>query len=128
MQQNAVALVGRILLSIIFITAGWGKLTALGGTAGYFGSIGLPVPMVAAIIATAVELLGGIAILTGFFTRPAAYILALFCIATAFIAHADFADQNQSIHFMKNLSMAGGFLVLAAFGPGALSIDARRGA
>ena len=63
MQQNVVVLVGRILLSILFIIAGYGKLTALGGTAGYFGSMGLPVPMVTAVIVTAVELLGGIAIL-----------------------------------------------------------------
>ncbi|MFB2549791.1 DoxX family protein [Ensifer soli] len=126
MQQNAVVLVGRILLSIIFITAGYGKLTAFGGTAGYFGSLGLPVPTLTTAIVIVVELIGGLAILAGAFTRPVAYVLALFCVASALVAHFDFADQAQSINFMKNLAMAGGFLVLAAFGPGALSVDARR--
>ncbi|KQS90375.1 MULTISPECIES: DoxX family protein [unclassified Rhizobium] len=126
MQQNVVVLVGRILLSILFITAGYGKLTALGGTAGYFGSMGLPLPMVTAIIVTAVELLGGIAILIGLFTRPVAYLLALFCVATAFVGHGDFSVAGNDIHFMKNLAIAGGFLVLATFGAGALSVDAKR--
>ncbi len=126
MPQNVVVLVGRILLSILFIVAGFGKVTALSGTAGYFGSIGLPAPMLVAILVSALELLGGIAILVGFFTRPVAYALAAFSIATALIAHFDFTDQVQSISFMKNLAIAGGFLVLGAFGPGSLSVDARR--
>ena len=126
MQQSPIVLVGRILLSIIFILAGFGKITALGGTAGYFGSMGLPMPMVTAVVVALVELLGGIAILVGFQTRIVSYILALFCVATAFVAHFDFADQMQMINFQKNLAMAGGFLVLAAYGPGMLSIDARR--
>lgn len=126
MQQSPIVLVGRILLSIIFILAGFGKITALGGTAGYFGSMGLPMPMVTAVVVALVELLGGIAILVGFQTRIVSYILALFCVATAFVAHFDFADQMQAINFQKNLAMAGGFLVLAAYGAGALSIDARR--
>lgn len=126
MQQSPIVLVGRILLSIIFILAGFGKITALGGTAGYFGSMGLPMPMVTAVVVALVELLGGIAILVGFQTRIVSYVLALFCVATAFVAHFDFADQMQAINFQKNLAMAGGFLVLAAYGAGALSIDARR--
>lgn len=126
MQQSPIVLVGRILLSIIFILAGFGKITALGGTAGYFGSMGLPMPMVTAVVVALVELLGGIAILVGFQTRIVSYILALFCVATAFVAHFDFADQMQAINFQKNLAMAGGFLVLAAYGAGALSVDARR--
>ncbi|MDX3926557.1 MAG: DoxX family protein [Shinella sp.] len=126
MQQNAVVLIARILLSIIFILSGFTKLTNLGGTAGYFGSMGLPAPMLVAILVTALELLGGIAILIGFFTRPVAFALALFCVASGLVAHTNFADQIQMIMFLKNLSMAGGFLVLAAFGPGAVSLDARR--
>ncbi|WP_075291026.1 DoxX family protein [Pararhizobium arenae] len=126
MQQSTIVLVGRILLSILFIFAGFGKITALGGTAGYFGSIGLPVPMVTAVVVALVELLGGIAILVGFQTRIVSYVLAAFCVATAFIGHFNFADQMQLISFQKNLAMAGGFLVLAAYGPGSLSIDARR--
>ena len=126
MSSSAVVLVGRILLSIIFILAGFGKFTGLGGTAGYFGSMGLPMPMVTAVVVALVELVGGLAILVGLFTRPASYLLAAFCLATAFVAHFDFSDQMQMINFQKNLAMAGGFLVLAAFGPGALSVDARR--
>jgi putative oxidoreductase len=126
MPSSSLVLVGRILLSIIFILAGFGKFTGLAGTAGYFGSMGLPMPMVTAVVVALVELVGGLAILLGFFTRPASYLLAAFCLATAFVAHFDFADQMQMINFQKNLAMAGGFLVLAAFGPGALSVDARR--
>lgn len=126
MSQNAVVLLGRILLSLIFILSGFMKLTSLAGTAGYFASVGLPAPMIVAVLVTALELLGGIAILLGFLTRPFAYALAAFSVASAFVGHFNFADQMQSIMFMKNLSMAGGFLVLAAFGPGSLSIDARR--
>ncbi len=126
MSTSAIVLVGRILLSVIFILAGYGKITNLSGTAGYFAGTGLPVPMVTAVVVSLVELVGGIFILVGFFTRPTAYVLAAFCIATAFIAHFNFADMNQMINFQKNFAMAGGFLVLAAFGPGALSVDARR--
>ncbi|TCQ11799.1 putative oxidoreductase [Rhizobium sp. PP-F2F-G36] len=126
MSTSAIVLVGRILLSIIFIVAGFGKITNLSGTAGYFAGAGLPVPIVTAVIVSLVELVGGIFILVGFFTRPTAYVLAAFCIATAFIAHFNFADMGQAINFQKNFAMAGGFLVLAAFGPGALSVDARR--
>lgn len=127
MQQGPVVLVGRILMSIIFILAGFGKITALGGTAGYFGGMGLPVPMVTAVIVSLVELVGGIFILVGFLTRPTSYLLAVFCVATAFIAHFNFADQMQMINFQKNLAMAGGFLILASYGAGPLSVDARRG-
>ncbi|WP_295808519.1 DoxX family protein [uncultured Nitratireductor sp.] len=123
MSQNALVLIGRILISVIFIVSGYGKITGIGGTAGYFGNIGLPLPVVTAWVVALLELLGGIAILVGFQTRIAALLLALFCVASGVIAHFDFADQMQSIMFMKNLSMAGGLLVLAAFGPGALSLE-----
>jgi len=120
-------LVGRILLSIMFIVAGYGKLTAIAGTAGWFASIGLPVPTVTAVVVGLVELVGGIAILVGYQTRIGALILAAFTVAATLIAHTDLADQVQQLFFMKNLSVTGGFLVLAAAGAGALSIDARRG-
>jgi putative oxidoreductase len=120
-------LVGRILLSIMFIVAGYGKLTAIAGTAGWFASMGLPVPTVTTVVVGLVELVGGIAILLGYQTRIAALILAAFTIAATLIAHTDLADQVQQLFFMKNLSVTGGFLILAAAGAGALSIDARRG-
>ncbi|WP_367715866.1 DoxX family protein [Nitratireductor sp. GISD-1A_MAKvit] len=126
MPQNALVLIGRILIAIIFVVSGFGKITNIGGTAGYFGSIGLPLPVLTAWIVALLELVGGLAIMAGFQTRIAAILLALFSVASGFIAHFDFSDQMQSIMFMKNLSMAGGLLVLAAFGPGALSLERYR--
>ena len=120
-------LVGRILISILFILAGFGKLTAIGGTAGYFGSLGLPLPTVTAVVVGLVELLGGLAILVGFQTRIAALVIALFTIGATLVAHLDFADGMQVLMLQKNLAITGGLLVLAAAGAGALSIDAKRG-
>lgn len=120
-------LLGRILLSVIFLLSGFGKLTAIAGTAGYFGSLGLPLPMVTAIVVGLIELLGGLAILVGFQTRIVGWVMAIFTVATALVAHTGWADQMQMINFMKNLGIAGGFLVLASSGPGAYSIDAKRG-
>jgi putative oxidoreductase len=119
--------VGRLLLSLIFILAGYSKLTGIAGTAGWFGSIGLPFPTVVAVLVGLLELLGGLAILVGYKTRIAAVALALFTIAATLIAHLDFSDQVQILFFQKNLAIAGGLAVLAAFGAGALSIDGRRG-
>lgn len=126
-MSNTIALIGRILLSFIFILSGFGKLAAIGGTAGYFGSLGIPAPTAVAVLAGLVELLGGLAVLIGFKTRIAAYALAAFSIGSALIAHTDWSDMMQMISFQKNMALAGGFLVLAAFGPGSISVDARRG-
>jgi putative oxidoreductase len=123
----AVVLAGRILLSILFIHAGFGKLTAIGGTAGWFASIGLPAPTAVAVLVGLLEFFGGLAILAGFQTRHFAIAIAAFTIGASLIAHTNFADQIQQLMFLKNLSITGGLLVLAAFGPGALSIDAKRG-
>lgn len=123
----AVVLVGRILLSILFILAGYSKLTSLAGTAGFFGGIGLPMPMVTAAIVGLVELLGGIAVLVGFKTRIAAIVLALFVLAATAIAHLDFSQAGNALMLQKNLAIAGGFLLLAVLGAGPLSIDGRRG-
>jgi putative oxidoreductase len=122
-----VVLVGRILLAFLFIFAGFGKLSDIGGTAGWFGSIGLPLPMIAAIVVGLLEFFGGLAILVGFQTRIFAIAIAVFTIAASLVAHTNFADQIQLLMFLKNISITGGLLILAAFGPGALSIDARRG-
>ncbi len=127
MSNSAVLLVGRILLALIFILAGAMKLGDPGGTAGYMTSLGLPMASIGVWVVIAVELLGGIAILVGFKTRQAAYILALFCVVSALLAHFDPNDQIQFTMFLKNLAMAGGYLVLAASGPGDISVDARRG-
>ena len=101
-----IALVGRVLLALLFVLAGYSKLTGIAGTAGWFGSIGIPFPTVVAIPALA---------------------LAAFTVGATLIAHLDFSDQMQVLLFQKNLSITGGLLVLAAFGAGALSLDAKRG-
>ncbi|PWK75526.1 DoxX family protein [Aminobacter sp. AP02] len=125
-NASALILAGRVLLSIIFILAGFAKLTAISGTAGWFASIGLPLPTVTTVVVGLVELVGGIAILVGFQTRVAAIVLGLFTLAATAIAHLNFADPTQVMFLQKNLAIAGGLFVLAAFGAGALSIDARR--
>lgn len=125
-NNAALIAAGRVLLSLIFILAGYAKLTGIAGTAGWFGSIGLPFPTVVAVLVGLLELLGGLAILVGFQTRIAAVALALFTIAATLIAHLDFSDQVQVLFLQKNLAIAGGLAVLAAFGAGALSIDGRR--
>jgi putative oxidoreductase len=129
--QNVAALVGRILLALIFITSGFGKIGGFEGTVGYIASKGLPVASVVAALTILVELGGGLAVLFGFLTRWAALALAVFSLLAGFIFHAYWgvpADQvmGQQINFWKNVSIAGGFLVLAAFGAGAISIDAKR--
>ncbi|MBS0560992.1 MAG: DoxX family protein [Proteobacteria bacterium] len=120
-----IALIGRVLMSAIFIDSGWGKVTHFQRTIGLLASHGLPVPPATAAGVIAIELLGGLAILAGFRTKPVALGMAAYCVATAFIAHYHPGDTNQMIHFMKNICMAGGFLQLAAWGAGRYSIDRR---
>ena len=120
-------LAARVLLSILFILAGYAKLTGIAGTAGWFGSIGLPMPTVTAVVAGLIELLGGLAILIGFKTRIVAIVMAIFTLAATAIAHLDFSQAGNALMLQKNLAITGGFLLLAVLGAGAWSIDARRG-
>lgn len=124
--MSTIVLIGRILISIIFILSGFSKLTAIGGTAGYFASFGIPAPMIVAVLVGLLELFGGLAVLVGFRTREASFALAIFTVASAFVAHMDWADAMQVINFQKNMALAGGLLVLGSYGAGALSVDARR--
>lgn len=126
-NASAAILAGRVLLSILFIIAGYSKLTAISGTAGWFASIGIPMPTAAAVIAGLVELLGGLAILVGFKTRIAAIVLALFVLGATAIAHLDFSQAGNALMLQKNLAITGGLLLLAVLGAGSLSIDGRRG-
>ncbi|MCY0093907.1 DoxX family protein [Hoeflea ulvae] len=126
MSTNLILLIARILLSIMFIMAGFGKLGAIEGTTGYIASLGLPLPGITVWLTIALEILGGIAILVGFFTRYTAWALAAFCVVTGFLAHYQPADQMQMIIFMKNIAVAGGFLALSVSGAGGWSVDARR--
>ncbi|MDP9423989.1 MAG: DoxX family protein [Pseudomonadota bacterium] len=122
---DTVALVGRILLATIFVMSGAAKLADPAGTIGYIGAAGLPLAPVAYAGAVAIELGGGIALILGYRTRIVAATLALFSLLAAMGFHSAFADQNQMIHFMKNVAMAGGLLQVVAFGGGRLSLDAR---
>ncbi|MGD8853936.1 MAG: DoxX family protein [Gammaproteobacteria bacterium] len=119
----ATQLSGRVLMSVIFITAGVSKIGAYAGTQGYMESMGVPGGMLPLVIA--LEVGAGLAVLLGWQTRISAFLLAGFSVLSALIFHANFGDQMQSILFMKNLAMAGGLLMLVANGPGSWSVDAR---
>ena len=110
----------RLLMAILFIVAGWGKLTNYEGTQHFMASMGIPALFVP--LTVLLEFGGGLAIVLGFFTRTTALITAVFTILTAILAHSNFAVDGATM-FMKNVSIAGGFLLLAIMGPGALSID-----
>ena len=118
--------VGRLMIGLPFAMSGLSKLGAYGATTAMITAVGLPVPPLAFAVAVAAELGGGLLLVAGYRARAVAAALALFSLATAVSFHADFADQNQMIHFLKNVMMAGGLLQIAAFGAGALSIDNRR--
>ena len=117
---------GRLLLAGIFLLSGFSKVAAPVGTIGYIQSVGLPLPEVAYGLAVVTEILGGLALVVGFQTRLVALALAGFTIATALVFHNDLSDQNQFIHFFKNIAMAGGLLQVVAFGAGSFSLDNRR--
>ncbi|MGO4447494.1 DoxX family protein [Phyllobacterium sp. TAF24] len=122
-SSNAiVTLISRILLTLLFIPAGFGKLSDIAGTAGYFAAKGLPLPTVTAVIVGLVELVGGLAVLFGFKTRYAAVLLGLFTLGAAYVGHWAPFEGTQ---FFKNLAIAGGFFVLAQHGAGSLSVDAK---
>jgi putative oxidoreductase len=119
---------GRLMIGLPFAMSGLGKLAAYGATVGAISAVGLPFPPLAYVVAVAVELGGGLLLIAGYRTRFIAAALAIFAIATAVSFHNNFADQNQMIHFLKNVMMAGGLLQIVAFGAGALSVDNRRSA
>lgn len=118
--------VGRALISAIFLLSGFSKVADPAGTIGYIEAMGLPFAEVALAGAIAVELIGGILLIAGYRTKLVAAILAAFSLVTAFGFHFDLADQNQFVHFFKNIAMAGGLLQVVAFGAGGASLDSRR--
>jgi putative oxidoreductase len=126
MQNATIATAGRVLMAILFLLSGLSKLAAPAATIGYIGAAGLPVPSLAYVAALGVELGGSVLLLAGFHARIAAAILAAFTIAAALAFHSNFADQNEMIHFMKNVALVGGLLQVVAFGAGSFSLDARR--
>ena len=130
-NQAIPVVIARILLALMFVLAGFGKLTGLEGTAGYIASRGLPAPMLLAVAAGVVELVAGVLIIIGWQARWAALALAAFTLVATFIFHNFWAvpeaqQMTQQLMFMKNISVVGGLLFVFAFGAGALSLDARR--
>lgn len=115
---------GRVLMALIFALAGANKIGALESTQAYMEAFGVPGSLVYPTIAF--EIGAAVAIVLGFQTRVVALALAAFCLLTALIFHREFGDQIQSVLFMKNLAMAGGFLFLARHGAGEPSLDSRR--
>lgn len=126
--QNPAAAAGRILLGLLFVVSGFGKITGFAGTAGYMASKGMPMAEVLLVGAIAVELVGGLMLIAGFKARWAALAIAAFLVPTTLIFHNPLGPEGaaQMTQFLKNLSILGGMLVVAAFGPGAWSVDRRR--
>lgn len=131
--QNPFALLARLLMAALFLPAGISKIGGFAGTAGYIGSVGLPLPEVGAAIAIAVEIIAPVLLIIGLYTRPAALVLAVFTLVATVLFHnywAMPAEQQfmQSLMFFKNIGVVGGLLAIAAFGAGKFALDARRAA
>ena len=126
-MSSIAMLVGRVLLSIIFIQAGISKLMDVSGTIGYFQGLGLPLASLVLWPVVLIEVVGGLLILTGFYTRIAASVLALFTIFAAFTGQSNWADIMECQAFMKDIAIAGGLVYVAAAGAGIISLDTRRG-
>ena len=129
--QNPLNLVGRLLLALLFLPAGIGKIAGFAGTVGFAASVGMPLPQLGTAIALVIEIVGGSALILGFGTRWAALALAFFTLVASFFFHNYWAmpadmQMMQKLMFFKNIAVVGGLLVLAAQGAGAWSVDARR--
>lgn len=128
MRDASITALGRVFLAILFLLSGLSKLGSAAATTAYIASAGLPLPGVAYALTVVVEIGGGLLLLAGFQARIAAAVLAVFTLAAAIFFHSNFADQNQMIHFMKNVAITGGLMQVAVWGAGRWSLDARRGA
>ena len=129
--HDAMALIGRVLIALLFVPAGWGKIAGFAGTVGYIASKGVPLPEVCAALAMAAELGLGLLLLVGWQARWAALGLAIFTFVISFIFHNFWAVPEaqvmaQRLNFFKNMAISGGLFAFAAFGAGAFSIDGRR--
>ena len=129
--QNLFSLIGRILIALLFVPAGWGKIAGFAGTVGFISSKGVPLPEVCAALAIAAELGLGLLLLVGWQARWAALGLAVFTFVISFIFHNYWAVPEaqvmaQRLNFFKNMAISGGLLAFAAFGAGGWSLDGRR--
>jgi putative oxidoreductase len=124
-MTNTTLLVARLLLGLLFVVAGLGKLGDVAGFSGYMASGGVPAFLGWPVVLF--EIAAGVALIAGVLTRPVALALAAFCVLSGVLYHFDPADQMQMTQLLKNLALAGGYLALFVTGPGTLSIDARSG-
>ena len=124
-MTNTALLAARILLGLLFLMAGIGKLGDVSGFGGYMASGGIPAFLAWPVVLF--EILAGLALIAGFQTRVVALALGAFCVVSGVLYHVDPADQMQMTQLLKNLALAGGYIALAVTGPGALSVDARTG-
>jgi putative oxidoreductase len=121
--RDSLELAGRILLAVLFLMSGIGKIASYEATAGYMGAMGVPAAMLP--VTVLLEIAGALAIIAGWKTRITAALLAGFTLVAAIIFHSNFSDQTQMIMFVKNVSIVGAFLMLMANGAGRYSLDAR---
>jgi putative oxidoreductase len=124
-KSSYIAAFGRLLIAALFLISGLGKIAAPAMMQGVIASAGLPFPLLALLIAIVIEVGGGILLILGYQSRIVASIMAVFAVAAALGFHRNFADQNAMVHFLKNISITGGLLQIAAFGAGSFSIDSR---
>jgi putative oxidoreductase len=122
-QTDTIALIGRIFIAVLFLLSGLGKLAAPAATQGYISAMGLPAPVLAYFGSMAVELIGSVLLIVGFRIRAVAVGMAIFTLLTAVFFHRNLADQNQMIHFFKNIAITGGLMQIAAFGSGRFAVD-----
>jgi putative oxidoreductase len=116
--ERSLPLIGRVLIAAIFLLSGASKIADPAGSIAYITSVGLPFPTLALVGAIVVEIVGGLLLISGYRVRTVAAVLAAFSLATAVFFHSALGDQNQFIHFFKNVAMAGGLLQIVAFGKG----------
>ncbi len=129
-SKDACILIARILLMMLYVIFGWNKVVGFSGTVAYMATVGVPLPLVTAGIALFMEFVVGLAIVVGFYTRPLALLLAIYTVGAAVIGHQfwNMVDPDRAasmINFYKNVSIAGGLLLLCITGPGSYSIDKR---
>jgi putative oxidoreductase len=129
-SRDGMLLLARLLLMVLFVIFGWSKLLGFSDSVTYMASVGVPMPPVTAGIAVVMELFVGLAIAVGFYTRPLAILLGIYTLAAAVIGHQfwNMVDPERigvMINFYKNVSIAGGLLLLCIAGPGKYSIDRR---
>lgn len=129
-SKDGLILLARVLLMILFVVFGWSKLLGFSGTVAYMTSVGVPLPALSTGVAVIMEFFVGVAIIVGFYTRPLALLLGLYTLAAALIGHpfwnmVDPERTNAMINFYKNVSIAGGLLLLCLLGPGRYSLDRR---